>query len=62
MDIEKIVENAIIKHCKAKNYSEKTTKLMIDLTKKYRNEGTVNENELLNYIKRINKSLPSEDD
>ena len=59
MDIDKIVEDAVKEHCKKQGFSNKLTKLMLDLTNKYRNEGTVGDEELLNYIKRINKNMSS---
>jgi len=58
LNIDKIVIESVESHCKKNGYSQKLTKLMLDLTKKYRNEGTVNDKELLSYIQRIQKSLP----
>jgi len=60
MQLDDVVKKAVEAHCKERKYSPKLTKLMIDLTKKYRSEGNLSSGDLGSYLKRIEKALKKE--
>ena len=60
MKLDDLVKKAVEEHCKTMKYSPKLTKIMVDLTKKYRLQGTLTDGEIGSYLKRIEKALKSE--
>ena len=57
LQLDDVVKKSILKHCKSRGYSDKLTKLMVNLTRKYRSSGHMDDADLANYISRIQKEL-----
>jgi len=59
VDLDEIVENAVISHCEAKGYSEKLTKLMVRIAHKHR-KSDVQRGDLGNFLQQVNTQLKKE--
>ena len=60
MNIDEVVNNAVISHCEEKGYSQRLTDLMIRIVNKYR-QSEVESGDLGNFLQQVHGLLEKED-